>query len=357
MLCCVYDTTTQKILKQFHGPTDSRIHISGHFATKSTAFKILRTGYYWPFIFKYYYKFTQACNECQTFVGREQFSTMPLLPVLLDFPFSKWGLYFIPPINPPSYAGHNFILTTTYYFTKWTDVFPLKNAHDEHVINFLESNIFSRFSLPLEIIYDNGPTFISAKFTQFLNKFGVNHFTSSTYYPQGNGKVDSKNKNLIKILKKIINENPHRWHTLIVYSLWADQTTTKTSIGHTPFQLLYGQEAIIPIKLELNSLRLALQDKELNSTSIPQIINALLSLEEQRRHALENLKKRQRFVKRYFDKKSKSTSFEADEKVLLWDSAHADRGKHSKFQIFWLGPYKITYVIGNNSYLLKDMDG
>jgi transposase InsO family protein len=205
----------------------------------------------------------------------------------------------------------------------------------------LESSIFSRFGLPLEIIYDNGPTFISAKFTQFLNKFGVKHFTSSTYYPQGNGKVESTNKNLIKILKKIINDKPHQWHTLLIYALWEDRTTTKTSIGHTPFQLLYGQEVVMPVELELNSLRLAMQDEELNSTNIPQRINALLALEEQRIHALENLKKRQQSVQRYFDKKAKSTYFEVDEKVLLWNFAHADRGKHSKFQKLWLGPYKI----------------
>jgi hypothetical protein len=42
--------------------------------------------------------------------------------------------------------------------------------------------------------------------------------------------------------------------------------------------------------------------------------------------------------------------------VLLWDSAHTDKGKHSKFQKLWLGPYKIASVIGNNSYLLKDME-
>jgi transposase InsO family protein len=41
------------------------------------------------------------------------------------------------------------------------------------VISFLENNIFSRFGLPLEIITDNGPAFISAKLTQFLAKLGV----------------------------------------------------------------------------------------------------------------------------------------------------------------------------------------
>jgi hypothetical protein len=98
--------------------------------------------------------------------------------ILLDFPFSKWGLDFIGPINPPSSAGQVFILTTTYYFTEWAEVVPLKHSIDDQVIYFLENNIFSRFGLPLEIITDNNPAFISAKLTQFLSKLGVKHFMS-----------------------------------------------------------------------------------------------------------------------------------------------------------------------------------
>jgi hypothetical protein len=100
-----------------------------------------------------------------------------------------------------------------------------------------------------------------------------------------------------------------------------------------------------------------MQDEELNSTNIPQRINAFLALEQQRSNALENLKKRQQYVQRYFDKKAKSTSFKVDENVLLWNFGHVDKGKHSKFQKNWIGPYKIAFDIGNNYYLLKDMDG
>ena len=111
---------------------------------------------------------------------------MPLQLVLPDFTFSKWGLDFIGPINPSS-AGQFFLLTTTFYFTKWVEVVPLNHSTDDQVITFLENNIFSKFGLPLEIITDNGITFISAKLTQFLAKLEVKHLTSSAYYPQGNG--------------------------------------------------------------------------------------------------------------------------------------------------------------------------
>jgi hypothetical protein len=113
----------------------------------------------------------------------------------------------------------------------------------------------------------------------------VKHFTSSTYYPHGNGQTESTNKNLFKILKKIIDDKPCQWHTLLMYALWEDQINTKSSTIHTPFQLLYGQEVIMHVELKLTSLRLVLHVEELNTTYISQRINALLALEEQRNHA------------------------------------------------------------------------
>jgi hypothetical protein len=150
----------------------------------------------------------RSCDKCQKFVGKEHFSSILLQPVLLDFHFSKWDLKFIGPINSPSSVGHIFIFTTIDYFTKWTKVVPLRHAQDEQVIYFLESNIFSIFGLPLEIITDNGPTLISAKLTQFPAKLGVKNFTSSAYYPQVNGQAESTNKNLVRIIKIIIEDKP-----------------------------------------------------------------------------------------------------------------------------------------------------
>jgi len=158
-------------------------------------------------MFQDYFKFVQASEKCQKFYDREQFSAMHLQLVLNNFPFGKWGLDFIRPINPPYFVRRVFILMTTYYFTKWTENVTLKNAQDEQVNNS-KSNIFSRFGLLLKIILDNGPTFVSTNFTRFLSKFGVKNFTSSTYYPQGNGQAESTNKNLVKILKRIIDDKP-----------------------------------------------------------------------------------------------------------------------------------------------------
>ena len=54
------------------------------------------------------------------------------------WPFRGWGLDFIGQINPPSSKGHHFVLVATDYFTKWTEVVPLKNMTHKEVIVFDE---------------------------------------------------------------------------------------------------------------------------------------------------------------------------------------------------------------------------
>ena len=82
---------------------------------------------------------------------------------------------------------------------------------------------------------------------------------SSNYYPQGNGLVESSKKNLIRIMKRKIEDNQRVWHSKLMTALWADRITPKRAIGNSPFMLVYGREARLPISLEFPSLKLAHQ--------------------------------------------------------------------------------------------------
>jgi hypothetical protein len=108
--------------------------------------------------------------------------------------------------------------------------------------------------------------------------------------------------------------------------------------------------------VQFRVITLPLHGEELNSMDIPQRLHALLALQEKMSYALQNINKRQHIVKKYFDKRAKLTTSATNEKVLLWDSAHVDKGKHSKFQKLWFAPCIIASIVGNNSYLLKDTD-
>lgn len=66
--------------------------------------------------------------------------------------------------------------------------------------------------------------------------------------------MESTNKNLIRIIKKTIEDNQRTWHEKLKLALWADRITPKRATGCSPFFLTYGREAKLPISIELPTL-------------------------------------------------------------------------------------------------------
>jgi hypothetical protein len=60
---------------------------------------------------------------------------------------------------------------------------------------------------------------------------------------------------LIKIIKKRIKDNPRRWPENLSEALWAHRTSRHGATKVTPFELVYGQEAMLPMEIGLHSLR------------------------------------------------------------------------------------------------------
>jgi len=60
-------------------------------------------------------------------------------------------------------------------------------------------------------------------------------------------------------------------------------------------------------------------------------------------------------AKKDHNKKEKVRTFRVGQRVLLWDSSNKDKGKHTKFEKLWLGPFSISYNLGNNTFFLKDI--
>ena len=49
--------------------------------------------------------------------------------------------------------------------------------------------------------------------------------------------------------------------------------------------------------------------------------------------------------------------FDIGDLVLKWDKPNEPKGKHSKFQNLWLGPYQIDQKLGPSTFKLKTLDG
>ena len=84
----------------------------------------------------------------------------------------------------------------------------------------------------------------------------------------------------------------------------------------------------------------------------------MLKLEESRLKSKERIKHQQEIVKTWFDKhKSGKGSFEIGDLVLKWDHPHDEKGKHTRFQHLWVGPFQIAKKLGPSTYKLQYIQG
>jgi hypothetical protein len=74
-------------------------------------------------------------------------------------------------------------------------------------MKLLFDHILTQFSCPLTIVTNQGTHFINNVIRYLIDHFILRHTSSTVYYPQGNGQVESINKVFNTLLMKMVNEN------------------------------------------------------------------------------------------------------------------------------------------------------
>lgn len=213
------------------------------------------------------------------------------------------------------------------------EAIPTKKANSQVVCDFLMEYIFVRFRVPQKIVLDNTTYFSSEEISLLCYEHGISLAHSLDYFPQGNEQVESNNKNLVAIIKKMVSDNSRDWHTKLYEALWADHITPKRAIGMAPFELVYGIGAQISLPLELFStkLQLVIEDQFLKN-SLEKRIMYLHKLENERNKLVDHNTEHQMRVKKIFDRRARPHSFLKNDEVLLWDRRRELKGAHGKFE-------------------------
>ncbi|XP_026448869.1 uncharacterized protein LOC113349155 [Papaver somniferum] len=127
----------------------------------------------------------------------------------------------------------------------------------ETIAAFIKEHIICRFGVPKHIITDNGTPFANKQVRELLEEYGIKQVFSTIYYPQGNGQADCTNKTLIRIISPTVHDNPREWHDQLPMALWAYRTSPRSSIGVSPYSLVYGAYTILPAEIKIPSARIA----------------------------------------------------------------------------------------------------
>nr|XP_009591774.1 uncharacterized protein LOC104088742 [Nicotiana tomentosiformis] len=105
------------------------------------------------------------------------------------------------------------------------------------------------------IITDNAANLNSDLMKAICETFKIKHQNSTAYRPQINGVVEAANKNIKKIIRKMVG-NYKQWHVKLPFSMLEYRTTVRTSTRETPYLLVYGTKAIIHAEVEIPFLRI-----------------------------------------------------------------------------------------------------
>ncbi|KAM5552967.1 hypothetical protein ABKV19_025285, partial [Rosa sericea] len=207
---CVYGREAKRLMREAHAGV-----CGAHQAGPKMRWLIRRHGYYWPSILKDCITFAKGCQDCQ----------------------------------------HKFIIVATDFFTKWVEAEPLKEASGATIRQFIFHNIICRFGIPEVLVSDRGAAFMGGDVEQLVADLGIQFVHSTPYYAQSNGQAEASNKIIITLLKKMLVENPRQWHDTLSETLWAYRTSKRNPTATTPYALMFGHDAVLPLEINVQSLR------------------------------------------------------------------------------------------------------
>jgi hypothetical protein len=103
------------------------------------------------------------------------------------------------------------------------------------------------------IITDQGREFVNSMNDKLCDLLDIKHKPTSPYHPQANGLDERFNQTLKRALEKLVNTRQNDWDVLLKYVLFAYRISENASTKHTPFYLMFGRKARIPVELDLPS--------------------------------------------------------------------------------------------------------
>ncbi|RDX88543.1 Pol polyprotein, partial [Mucuna pruriens] len=275
--------------------------------------------------------------KCQIYANNIHVPSSALHNLTSPWPFSMLGLNMIGPTELKASNGHRFILMAINYFTKWVEAPSYTSITNHVVVKFIKRDIICRDGLPTHIITDNGTNLNNKAMIELCEQFKIKHHNSMPYHPKMNGAVEATNKNIKKIVQKMV---------VTCYP------TPYTNIEHR-CKLPQGQ----PLICWCMAQRRVIVKAELEDVEWVQSWRDQLNLiKEKRLMTLCHEQLYQKRIKRAFDKKVRPRSFKEGDLVLKKIPLNA-KDSRGKWTPNYEGPYIVKRAFSRGALILADPEG
>ncbi|XP_070675796.1 uncharacterized protein [Malus domestica] len=159
-------------------------------------------------------------------------------------------------------------------------------------------------------------------------------------------------------MAQLASDSPKKWHEKLGNTQWAYRTSKRAGTRTTPYALTFRQDAVLPMEINLSSVRIQNQFVLHNEEYIEAMCQGIEDLDVARIEALNQIQEGKRVVARAYNKKVKIKSFKEGD--LVWKtvlSLGAQLRGFGKWSPTWENPFMISRVLDKGGYYLADLEG
>ena len=219
---------------------------AGHAGRTKTLFR-LTSRVYWPSMRKDVFQYIQSCSSCQQFKYNNSPTAAPMQLHSVTQPWYTIGIDIMGPF-PPTFRQKKYLLVIVDYFTRWVEMFALRQTTSTDVANILINEVICRYGLPSYILSDNGPQFISNLFIDICSSLGIQRKLTAFYHPQTN-MTERVNRNLKAQIAIYAHRHPGLWDKELQKLAFSIRTSINETTGETPAFLNFGRDLRLPLDL------------------------------------------------------------------------------------------------------------
>ncbi|MEW8548469.1 MAG: reverse transcriptase domain-containing protein, partial [Candidatus Thiodiazotropha sp.] len=340
-------TLTKKVLSSLHS-----LNTAAHLGYEKTLAKV-KARFYWFGYQKDTEQFCKQCEMCAASKAPPYTVRAPLQQDVPAFPWERIAMDVVGPL-PVTEAGNKYILVISDYFTKWPEAFALKDHKAETIARVLVDEVICRHGVPRSIHTDQGRDFESNLLKHVCELLEIEKTRTTAYHPESDGLVERLNKTLVTMLRSCVDEDQKNWDTLLPKILLGYRTSVQSTTGYSPFRLVYGREAMLPVDIMFGG------SKERFSTQNQFVVQQEELLETGFEKVRSHVKAEQKRQKYYYDRKGHSSGQKAKYEVGDWVRVYnpsTKKGLVKKLRRCYTGPYRVIKVITDVVYRVQKVQG
>ena len=260
---------------------------AGHLGVSKTLEKV-RRSFYWHGMREDLENHIRRCGPCAEVNDPSKLPTAPLINIKSGHPLQRVAIDIVGP-TPRSSSGHEWLLVVSDHFTKFAQAFPVRNTSAVTLAKKVMDEYIRRFGCFQSLHSDQGANVDGAVFK------GLCDLIDAAKTPQDDGHVERLNKSLVKIVSKLISDHRRDWADFVPKAVLAYNTSVHESTGFTPYRLMFGREAILPLDAVL---KLDTSPSQKGAKSYPDyVMQQKKQLGETEHIVRENLKRVQKLRK------------------------------------------------------------